>query len=51
MSLCLPLASVGKNILLKIIYYVLFSFSGKVFSALTLLIGCQEEHPVCKKIE
>jgi len=29
---------------------MLTAFSNIAFSALTLLVGCQEEHPVCKKL-
>ena len=28
--------------------YLLFAFSAFAVTALTLLVGCQEEHPVCK---
>jgi len=34
--------------ILDICFYVLFMFA---FSALTLLVGRQEEHPACKKLE
>jgi len=29
--------------------YVVVTFTVLAFSALTLLAGCQEEHPACKK--
>ena len=34
----------------QIVLYIVYccSFSACVFSALTLLVGCQEEHPACK---
>jgi len=31
--------------------YAVTSFCCNAFSALTLLVGCQEEHLACKKIE
>ena len=34
--------------ILDICFYVFFVFA---FSALTLLVGRQEEHPACKKLE
>jgi len=32
------------------VYFYTFAFSAFAFSALTLLIGRQEEHPACKKL-
>ena len=38
----------SSSIITVISCYLLFAFSAFAFNALTLLVGCQEEHPVCK---
>jgi len=35
----------------QLLCFKLFNFSAYAFSALTLLVGRQEEHPACKKTE
>jgi len=48
-SVCGPMSRVGNFIVYSVL--VLIVCYGSVFSALTLLIGRQKEHPTCKQIE
>jgi len=53
-SVCGPMSRVGDFIVccvLLLILLLLIVCYGSVFSALTLLIGRQKEHPTCKQIK
>ena len=47
--LCFLVNTTGVPLETSIIFKVLYKYTGFVFSALILLVGCQEEHLACKK--
>ena len=48
MVICLEGGADDFNLL--VIFNINLIFLAFAFSALTLLVGCQEEHPACKKL-